>query len=67
MKTTVDPKLCIGCGLCSELAPEIFEMKEGKVGMISVVKRKIELSERDFLKKATEAALACPVTAIKVA
>lgn len=66
MKTRIVQKLCIGCGLCSELAPEIFEMKEGKMGMISVVKKKIELSEKDFHKKATEAALACPVTAIKV-
>lgn len=64
MKIVVNPKLCIGCGLCSELAPEIFEMREGKTGMVSMVKG-IDLT-RDVQNMAKEAALACPSTAIMV-
>ena len=31
MKVKVDPNICIGCGLCTSIAPEIFEMNaEGK-------------------------------------
>lgn len=26
MKPTVDQDLCIGCGLCAQLAPDVFEL-----------------------------------------
>lgn len=26
MKAKVDPDLCISCGLCTEIVPEVFEM-----------------------------------------
>jgi ferredoxin len=26
MKAHVDPDLCIGCGICPDVAPKIFEM-----------------------------------------
>jgi ferredoxin len=28
MKVIVDPDLCIGCGVCEEACPEVFEMRE---------------------------------------
>jgi ferredoxin len=30
----VDPDLCIGCGLCVELCPTVFEMRENKAWLI---------------------------------
>ncbi|NQT75626.1 MAG: ferredoxin, partial [Candidatus Omnitrophica bacterium] len=30
MKVKVDEELCVGCGLCVNAAPDIFEMKEDK-------------------------------------
>ena len=30
MKVKVDAELCVGCGLCVNTSPEIFEMKDDK-------------------------------------
>lgn len=58
MKPVVDRDLCIGCGLCPSIAPEIFEMDdEGKA---------IALVEETEDAAAQEAADACPVGAITV-
>lgn len=52
----VDKDLCIGCGLCTSLAPSVFEFDdEGKA--------KVVLEDADA---AAEAAASCPVQAITV-
>lgn len=28
MKVSVDPDLCVSCGLCVDLCPEVFEMED---------------------------------------
>lgn len=58
MKARVDPDICIGCGLCANTCPEVFEMQGDKaVAKVSAVPAGAE----DTCKKATEE---CPVTAI---
>ena len=58
-KVIVERKLCIGCGLCASMLPEVFEIDdEGK----SVVKNESGAP----LEKIKEVAGMCPARAIKV-
>jgi ferredoxin len=53
----VDSNACIGCGLCASLHPDVFAMnQDGKSEAIS----------QEDKAGATEAAAACPVSAITV-
>jgi ferredoxin len=60
MKAHVDPDTCIGCGLCPEICPEVFEMEE------SIARAKVEEVPDDVKDKCQEAADSCPVTAIHI-
>lgn len=62
MKATLNRKLCIGCNLCVEVAPEVFFMKGEK----SAVKNNPDLSTKEIREKAKLAMQACPVQAISV-
>ena len=60
MKAKVDPDLCIGCGLCTEICPEVFDMEEDKaVVTVAVVPTEVESACK-------EAEDQCPVTAITI-
>lgn len=60
MRATVDHDTCIGCGLCPEVCPEVFEMKDDKaVPKVDPVPPEAEETCRD-------AADQCPVEAIKI-
>jgi ferredoxin len=58
MKVKVDADLCVGCGLCINTCPDVFEMKEDK----AVVKMKaVPAANEDAVKQAKDE---CPVEAI---
>ena len=59
MKVYVDPDLCIGCGMCTELAPEVFRMGDG--GQAEAVAQPAPDGE----EKTRNAAESCPVLAIR--
>ncbi len=63
MKVEVDSEKCMGCGLCTNIAGEIFEMSDE---MVAKVKEGVDLSNPEIQKKAEEAAKSCPAGAIKV-
>lgn len=58
MEVKVDKTLCIGCGLCEGLEPELFQL--GSDGLAEVV-NDAKINESG----AMNAAEACPVDAIK--
>ena len=61
MNPVVDQDLCIGCGTCEALCPEVFKMaEEGKAHVIENVDYK---QQADKIKQAQES---CPAQAIKI-
>ncbi len=61
MKATVDEDLCIGCELCVDTCPQIFEMQDD--GFSHVMVEPIPPEQQDCVVEAVEI---CPVTAISV-
>lgn len=60
MKACVDKEPCIGCGLCTSIAPDIFEIEgDGLAGAVGDVNSSNEAQAKD-------AEMSCPVGAIKV-
>lgn len=63
-KVTVNKEVCMGCGLCTSVAPSVFEFDDdGLVKNIYGVAAEIPAEEE---ANAEEAAGACPVQAIIV-
>jgi ferredoxin len=60
MKVVVDEAGCIGCGLCAQVAPDVFDMKGDKA-----VAAAGQLAA-DKVEDAKSAAEQCPVSAITV-
>ena len=54
----VDQELCIGCGVCAELCPEVFEIRDEKSLVIG--------PDRCDSCDCEEAVASCPVSAIEL-
>ncbi len=63
MIVKVDAEKCMGCGLCTTIAGEVFEMADE---MVAKVKEDADLSSKEIQEKVEEAAKNCPAGAIKV-
>ena len=59
MKTNVDKELCIACGNCENICPDVFEMKDDDKSHVKINPVPAELKEFAF-----EAETECPVGAI---
>jgi ferredoxin len=60
MKASVDKDTCIGCGICFDICPSVFEMDDDKaITKVDVVPEGDEDAAR-------EAAESCPVEAIEI-
>lgn len=60
MKVKVDPDLCIACGACISLAPEVYDWDDdGKAHSI------VDEVPGDMESEAQEALESCPTEAIK--
>ncbi|OGQ11798.1 MAG: ferredoxin [Deltaproteobacteria bacterium RBG_19FT_COMBO_46_12] len=60
MRVTVDEDTCIGCGLCVEECPEVFEMNDDQVRV------KADEVPEDVMESCKEAVENCPVEAIQM-
>lgn len=58
-KVIVDASACVGCGLCEQACPEVFEVKGDGLAHV-----KTDTCSQHNVK---EVADSCPVSAIKVA
>ena len=60
MLATVDKQTCVGCGICADTCPEVFEMRDSVAVVIAdVVAKAAEVTCKD-------AASNCPVQAITI-
>ena len=60
MKAAVDKDLCLGCGLCPDICPEVFEM-DGDKAVAKVVQ--VPAGAEDACRDAADQ---CPAEAIKM-
>lgn len=61
MKPEIDESLCIGDGICADICPEVFEMREDNLAHVINESPEPELHDR-----VREGADACPTSAISV-
>ena len=59
MNPTVDHDLCIGCGACEMVCPEVFELRAD--GLSHVIMENPGPEHEDCISEAAES---CPVSAI---
>ena len=61
MKATVDQGLCIGCGICEGIVPEVFSLQNEPYAEVL-----LDPIPEEFQDAAREAAEECPETAISI-
>ncbi len=61
MKAFVDKDLCIGCGICEGIAPEVFSLQTEPYAVVIM-----DPLEDAYVDAAKEAEAECPEGAIKV-
>lgn len=59
MEVTVDASTCVGCGLCEQACPEVFEVQGDGLAHVK--------THSCGLHNLVEASQQCPVNSIKVA
>lgn len=60
MKAVVE-ETCIGCGLCPQICPEVFELNEEGMAIV-----KVQVVPPEAEETCRESATSCPVEAILI-
>lgn len=61
MKAKVNKDICIGCGACQAIVPDVFELEDDGLASCKVDSIKDELKD-----EVTDAAESCPTGAIEI-
>lgn len=61
MKAKVNKDICIGCGACQAIVPDVFELEDDGLAVC-----KVETVEEEQKDEVIDAAESCPTSAIKV-
>ncbi len=59
MRVVIDEEACIGCGVCCESCPEVFEMSDDKASV------KVDEVPEEVMESCRDAMESCPVEAIQ--
>ncbi len=62
MKITIDQEKCIGCGSCSAICPDVFDLSEDNKAILKKDGSNQGQANEDCVKEAAEV---CPVQAIE--
>ncbi len=60
MRVMIDEEACIGCGVCSESCPEVFELSDDKASV------KVDEVPEEVVEFCRDAVESCPVEAIQI-
>ncbi|MBQ7136899.1 MAG: ferredoxin [Bacilli bacterium] len=61
MKAKVNKDICIGCGACQAIAPDVFELEDDGLAVCTQ-----EVIEEDKKEETEEAMESCPTGAIEI-
>jgi ferredoxin len=61
MKACVDKEKCIGCGVCANICPDVFEIGDDGIAIV-----KVDVVPKGKESEVNEAAQSCPVEAIEI-
>jgi len=61
MKVIIDPDVCMGCGICEGIEPDLFELGSRDVAIV-----KLDPVPEKYRKSAEEALDQCPEQAISI-
>ena len=61
MKVIVDPDLCIGCNVCEDACPEVFEVREDGIAYVIA-----EDPAHELYGPIRDSVEMCPVAAISI-
>lgn len=59
MKAIVNKDMCIGCGACQAIVPDVFEIEDDGLAVC-----KVETVEEELKDEVIDAAESCPTAAI---
>lgn len=60
MKIYVDQELCIGCGACVDVAPDLFDYNDAD--LVDAIVDEVSADQEDLVQEAIDS---CPTDAIK--